>query len=380
MNAIFNGDCLEIMKGMTARSVQMCVTSPPYWNMRDYEEEGQLGLENTPEEYIEKLRDIFEEVHRVLADDGTLWLNLGDSYARMARIKVEGVKEKNLLGIPWRVALALQADDWYLRQDIIWAKGVSGDACKFGWSGAVMPESVSDRCTKSHEYLFLMAKRSDYFYDNEAIKDLNSDPDRVNFAVGESAFFPMLPADKNRVRNSGLKKYHEGERCQGRNRRSVWTVQTQPYAGHHFATFPQALVEPCILAGTSEKGHCPVCGARWRREVQSKRIRRYELPHGDPRRQPGVNSREDVGYTENVTVGWKASCGCGKEPVPDVVFDPFGGSGTTAIAARQLRRDWLLIELNKKYVEMAQNRIKKESIRIAIEEKMTPIYIKDFLV
>ena len=235
---IYFGDCREIMRRWPEKIVQMCVTSPPYFGLRDYGHEGQIGIEETPEEYVTALVEVFREVRRVMRDDGTLWLNVGDSYAaqrggshmpaqtvaggvggkggkrafrgmggigRVAahrNARAIGLKHKDLIGIPWRLAFALQADGWYLRQDIIWHKPNP------------MPESMTDRCTKAHEYLFLLAKSERYYFDAAAIKEK---------AVGDAEY---------------------------RNRRSVWSVPTKPYKGAHFATFPPMLIEPCILAGS----------------------------------------------------------------------------------------------------------------------------------
>jgi DNA modification methylase len=224
------GNCLDILPTMEAGSINCCVTSPPYFGLRDYGNDEQIGLEETPEAFVESMVNVFREVKRVLADDGTLWLNLGDSYAsnqssgdRVSKYSdkqstnagklggkqrvPEGLKSKDLIGIPWRVALALQADGWYLRQDIIWSKPNP------------MPESVTDRCTKAHEYIFLLSKKPKYYYDHEAVK--------------EEAQNELEPT---------------------RNKRSVWEVTTKPYSGAHFATFPPDLIKPCILAG------CPAGG------------------------------------------------------------------------------------------------------------------------
>ncbi len=230
---ILIGDCIESMRGLPDQSVHTCVTSPPYFGLRDYGHDGQIGLEPTPDEFVTKLVEVFREVRRVLRNDGTLWLNLGDSYARQGgRESTQGrhwdgreadpgamhstrhasdigLKPKDLIGIPWRVAFALQADGWYLRQDIIWHKPNP------------MPESVTDRCTKAHEYIFLLSKSQRYYFDLEAMK--------------EKATGSALANEK-------------------RNRRSVWTVTTKPFKGAHFATFPPDLIEPCIKAGCPEGG------------------------------------------------------------------------------------------------------------------------------
>lgn len=288
------GDCIERLKGLPENYAQMCVTSPPYFGLRDYGVDGQLGLEQTPEAYVANMVAGFREVRRVLSNDGTLWLNVGDSYsshkgqsqgvdpksgARRFGVRpndkpMPGYKHKDLIGIPWMLAFALRADGWYLRQDIIWHKPNP------------MPESVRDRCTKAHEYVFLLSKSERYFYDNEAIKE------------------PSVYADCGRPSKSKGEFKAKGEPLPGqlpfraitetRNRRSVWTVATRPYKGAHFATFPTALIEPCILAG-SRAG--------------------------------------------------------------DVVLDPFNGSGTTGQVSIQHGRRYLGIELNPEYVALTRARL-----------------------
>ena len=244
------GDCLEVLRTMPEASVQCCVTSPPYYGLRDYGHADQIGLEQSPEEYVAKLVAVFREVQRVLKDDGTLWLNLGDSYANGGRQSRDtddklskrgmnvrpddGAKPKDLLGIPWRVAFALQADGWYLRQDIIWAKPNP------------MPESVRDRCTKAHEYLFLLSKADRYYFDADAIAEPS-----IKGSAG-SRF------DAGKTALHGLGRSSEKDRIErdSRNRRSVWTIATKPYSGAHFAVMPPALVEPCILAGSRPSDVC----------------------------------------------------------------------------------------------------------------------------
>ena len=269
---IILGDVRTSLRKIAEESVQTCITSPPYWGLRDYGEGAQIGLEKTPDEYVAQMVAVFREVWRVLRNDGTVWLNIGDSYASSrdskvspdtlrngegtavayaanrnpANLKAAGIKHKDLVGIPWRVALALQADGWYLRQDIIWNKPNP------------MPESVVDRCTKSHEYVFLLTKFPKYFFDNEAIKDDG-----------------VIPSEK-------------------RNKRSVWTVNTKPFKGAHFAVMPENLVTPCILAGSR---------------------------------------------------------------VGDTVLDPFTGSGTTGVIALQHGRKFIGVELNPEYIKLAEKRI-----------------------
>ncbi len=287
------GDCLDVMQDMPDGCVQCCVTSPPYWGLRDYGVDGQIGLEKTPEEFVEKMVEIFREVKRVLRDDGTLWLNMGDSYAGGTRafnsfrrdrkhVSVprtglpEGLKPKDLCGIPWRLAFALQADGWYLRQDIIWHKPNP------------MPESVRDRCTKSHEYIFLLSKSPKYFYDQDGIREESIAPAYSETKSG------MRLADLKKL---GLTRGTKNKSCShplGSNKRSVWTVSTQPCKEAHFATFPPALIEPCILAGAEDGS---------------------------------------------------------------VVFDPFMGAGTTAKVAAGLGRKYIGSELNPEYIEIAKRRV-----------------------
>ncbi len=229
---IIYGDCRDKLKELEPESVQMCVTSPPYWGLRDYGHNDQLGLEETPGEYTANMVEVFSQVKRVLKDDGTLWLNLGDSYSGSGKKNQKytvpiGLKPKDLIGIPWRVAFALQADGWYLRQDIIWHKPNP------------MPESVTDRCTKSHEYIFLLSKSAKYFYDNEAIKEKYQ-------ALGKPRSFGKKGNDD---RNDTGRIYEANDQS-GKNKRSVWTVTTKPYTGSHFAVFPEKLIEPCIQAGS----------------------------------------------------------------------------------------------------------------------------------
>lgn len=310
MNKIEFGDCRETMRRWAAEgvNVQTCVTSPPYFGLRDYGHEGQIGLEQTPEQYIEAMVEVFRCVKDVLADDGTLWLNIGDSYSDGGRgangrnrnatnanvsgtsdakkfrgilpRRLDGLKPKDLIGIPWMLAFALRADGWYLRQDIIWHKPNP------------MPESVRDRCTKAHEYIFLLSKSDRYFFDCEAINE------PVAASTIERLSQPTLAKQVGSTRvpgktNGNMKAVGNGET---RNRRSVWTVATRPYKGAHFATFPPALIEPCILAGS----------------------------------RPG-----------------------------DIVLDPFMGSGTTAQVALQHGRKYLGCELNPEYSPLQQERIAK---------------------
>ena len=374
---ILEGDVRDRLRELDAGSIQCVVTSPPYWGLRDYGVDGAIGLEPTPEEYVTTMVEVFREIRRVLRDDGTVWLNMGDSYAQATARggtsngdhdgahhnrgfrsslrysesatvpAIAGLKPKDLVGIPWRLAFALQADGWYLRSDIIWAKPNP------------MPESVTDRPTKAHEYVFLLTKNARYFYDADAVR--------------ESAVKFGTPAAD-------------------RNLRSVWNIPTEPFPEAHFATFPKALVEPCIKAGTSEKGCCPECGTAWVREVDVGYVkapggstggRIYEA-NGDPRTGhigPALNRT-------TITTGWRPSCrhklgegarperglvdastgasvndGDGRpspSPIPCTVLDPFAGSGTTGVVALRLGRSFIGIELSPAYAEMARKSLETD--------------------
>lgn len=337
---ILHGDGREMLDYLNDGEVDCCVTSPPYFGLRDYGHEGQMGLEQTPKEYVDELVGLFRKIRRVLKDDGTVWLNLGDSYAANRTYQVastkggpkhghgqgvggkgstvpDGLKAKDLIGIPWRVAFALQDDGWYLRQDIIWSKPNP------------MPESVRDRCTKAHEYIFLLSKSPKYYFDSEAIRNPPSEAMLKQVAEGYSGSdtkdyaasgAQSASSTKTRIIDKARKKVekmrghereHEGfsgkwdsmtkaeQQALGSNKRSVWTVATKPYKGAHFATFPPDLIRPCVLAG------CPKGG---------------------------------------------------------VVLDPFTGSGTTGMVALQEGRRFIGIELNSEYIELARKRIAEYGI------------------
>jgi DNA modification methylase len=247
---ILIGDVRQKLKEIPDQSVHCCVTSPPYWGLRDYGEDKQIGMEDTPEQFVANMVEVFREVWRVLRNDGTLWLNLGDSYAgsgkgpagnlgathnerwlehKHSAVVPNGLKPKDLVGIPWRVAFALQAEGWYLRQDIIWHKPNP------------MPESVTDRCTKSHEYIFLLSKSRQYYFDNESIKE------RAKYAGDDRG-------SRTDSRRGTTMNSISGVTAETRNKRDVWTVTTRPFKGAHFATFPPQLIEPCILAGCPPDG------------------------------------------------------------------------------------------------------------------------------
>lgn len=365
---IYVGNVLDRLKEIPEGSVQTCITSPPYWGLRDYGQGDQLGLEETPQQYVDNMVAVFREVWRVLADDGTVWLNIGDSYSgsgkgpagnlgathdernmenKHSAIVPEGLKPKDLVGIPWRVAFALQADGWYLRQDIIWHKPNP------------MPESVTDRCTKSHEYVFLLSKSRQYFFDNEAIKE---------------------PAKWERWGNQTENKTHTGTAShlgnktlaelpmkETKNKRDVWSIPTKPFKGAHFAVMPEALVEPSILAGTSQAGCCPNCYKPWTRIIQKGEVPERSLRENTLGVIPGRDSvtrlnSKDMATIPKQTVGWQQSCNCEThEPVPCTVLDPFTGSGTVAVVALRHNRNYVGTELNPDYVQIAIDRISNDN-------------------
>jgi DNA modification methylase len=339
----------------------------------------QIGLESTPEEYVAHLVDVFREVRRVLRGDGTLWLNLGDSYCATTKGSgghnpkqdsnagawlsdrawsiPPGLKPKDIAGIPWRVAFALQADGWWLRSEIIWAKP------------SPMPESVTDRPTKSHEHLFLLAKSALYFYDAESIKEPAIYPgDTRHLRTDTRKDVDPKCADNGRRARTG------NPTSINRNRRSVWTIATVPYPEAHFATFPPDLVAPCVLAGTSERGACPACGAPWVRVVERSDIKSGRAARGKALTSPrhdGSPWNENGGRgfmpVSTLTLDWRPSCLCkfNREPysvVPCTVLDPFAGSGTTLAVAQSLGRRSIGIELNPEYVAMIERRCRQGAL------------------
>lgn len=303
---ILVGDVRQRLAQVADGSVQCCVTSPPYWGLRDYGHDGQMGLEQTPEQYVAEMVAVFREVRRVLADDGVLWLNLGDSYIgykgdnylrekstsklqskttvpsshTIGTPQTSNLKHKDLVGIPWRVAFALQADGWWLRQDIIWHKPNP------------MPESVTDRCTKAHEYVFMLTKSARYYFDNGAIKEPSTQLGKTSIRFGGNKYGDNT--DPKHATKSGNTYTDTGFR----NKRDVWSIPTRPFKGAHFAVMPEALVEPCVLAAS----------------------------------RPG-----------------------------DVVLDPFTGSGTVAVVSLRHGRNFIGTELNLEYAEIARQRIDSEN-------------------
>jgi len=378
---------------------------------------GQLGLEPTPDLYVQHIVQVFREVRRILRDDGTLWLNMGDCYSGGGRgtggdgpkspkqttnlsayfngntTFDSGLKPKDLVGMPWRVAFAFQADGWFLRSDIIWAKLNP------------MPESVTDRPTKAHEYVFLLTKSARYFYDADAVREPQAEsttareqyhyPNPIDnpeydskHAQGDSRRFPIqgrrhtpkgAQRELDQLRTPERMGHGPGWRNEedsilGRNLRTVWTIATQPYPEAHFATFPEALIEPCIKAGTSEKGCCVKCGAPWERIVEKKastmniRVRDakkgiLDVKSGFTGSGRGTGSEEEtasygdeeVGYTR--TIGFRSTCNHTGEPIPCIVLDPFAGSGTVGAVARGLGRSAVLIEIKQQYVDLIKDRV-----------------------
>jgi len=415
MLTLIQADAIDGLRTLPDESVQCCVTSPPYWGLRDYGTDGQIGMEKTPQEYIARLVEVFREVWRVLKKNGTLWLNIGDSYAGSGRGLYAdgeshgtegakqrtnagsvgtvsskgdyGLKPKDLVGIPWRVAFALQNDGWWLRSDIIWSKPNP------------MPESVTDRPTRAHEYLFLLTKSARYYYDADAIRlpaknstqqyQFNDCADCCRHVVSsvpiiarlsqniESQVRPLI-ANGNTKTNGPMKavrratdkqrghsRRHAGfndrwgmmtkeqQMSAGANIRTVWTIAPQPYPDAHFATFPEQLVTPCVRAGSSTYGQCSRCGAPWIR-VTEKNDPDYE--------------HQLEGMKPKTTTEWKPTCDCVKggdsfppQPPPAepcIILDPFCGSGTTGAVALREGRRFIGIDNNAEYLEMARKRIK----------------------
>src|SRR3990167_5455393 len=417
-NTLLQANALRIP--LADESVHMVCTSPPYWGLRDYGTarweggeaecdhnpqrpdggeradrtlplgrgglyhttcgkcgavriDAQLGLEATIDEYVGSMVAVFREVKRVLRDDGVVFLNLGDSYAGGSRdpnpngkqgtnrgtvefdpghfkgFVPNGLKPKDLCGVPWRVAFALQADGWYLRSDCIWAKPNP------------MPESVTDRPTKSHEYIFLMTKSANYFYDADAVREPQL-PQSIERARYITNAFGEQPGSQGARLGKGIKGGNPGTFVEpnpsGRNLRTVWTIATVPYSGAHFATFPPALVERCIRAGTSEQGACPVCGKQWEREVDKEYLSESIYKDDGTFLEKGRNrnvTRMGDGVRVS-TLGWRPTCSHTADPIPAVVFDPFVGSGTTVAVAQQLGRRGVGIDLSMPYLHLARER------------------------
>ena len=426
MIKVLQGNCLQVLDSLPDEHFHTVITSPPYYGLRDYNtgtwvggdpkcphkrlskiskdtatghmgmyEQGdvvgdaiykkhcplcgavrkdeQIGLEESPHQFVANLVKVFRKVKRVLRNDGTAWLNLGDTYSsykdsksvsqtvskgtqseqahvmptnasrNTTLMKKAGFKNKELMGIPWRVALALQDDGWYLRQDIIWHKPNP------------MPESVQDRCTKAHEYIFLLTKNERYFYDA--------------YSIYEEAEY------KGKLRGGSTNRYEQNKfggdnkEYDKRNKRSVWTVNTAPFKEAHFAVFPPDLIEPCIKAGCPEEC-CAKCGKPYKRKVEKVRVLRHELPKDDIRYRPksykgsyeNINGKGDAGYSQTKDLGLTKDCDCDtKEVVNGRVLDPFGGAGTTALVSDRNNRAATVLELNKDYVKIAEDRLYKDA-------------------
>jgi len=383
LNKIYQGDCLEVMKTFPDELVQCVVTSPPYWGLRDYGVNGQLGLEKTPGLYVEKLVEIFREVRRVLRKDGTVWLNLGDSYTSdgLKRMSVKlgsgiqanqraknndyekvtasrgaryyrniNLKQKDIIGIPWHVAFALQADGWWLRSPIIWSKPNP------------MPESVTDRPTNSHEYIFLLTKNRFYYYDQDAIReDYKMNRWGGKYKTNEDSV-KIKPGDYRAGGQGQLNRMnYDCYSHEGRNIRSVWEIPTEPFPGAHFATYPRKLVSQCLKAGTSEYGACAECEGPWERVVEVENITRTRKTGKGQDTEIGRKGR--AGEPNRKTTGWQPTCNCDtKEIKPCVVLDPFIGSGTTAEVAQRMIRRWIGIELSDEYIKIAEKRLVQNTL------------------
>lgn len=421
---IWQGDVRESLRQMPDKSVQTCVTSPPYFGLRDYgtgdweggdpecdhqvkkqfghsgnkgnhagqsanasvseklnrtecsrcgarKIDNQIGLEPTVDDYVQTMVEVFREVRRVLRDDGTLWLNLGDSYngsggaggdygegglkegqPKYPGRRIEGLKPKDLIGVPWRVAFALQADGWYLRSDIIWAKPNP------------MPESVTDRPTKAHEYLFLLSTSPQYYYDADAIREEYAESSAARYAY---EFKPDVPS-RQVTKNPALGAGKIAQNPAGRNKRTVWTISTKPFPEAHFATFPPELPELCVLAGSSPKA-CPKCVAPWERVVerQSASANAERDWQGVPLMQSNRDRRQEpkkkgaMGTPTVTEIGWKPTCSCEENDGSGrcVVLDPFNGSGTTGQVAIENGRAYIGCELNPEYIEITKRRLRK---------------------
>ena len=389
MNQILHGDCRQVLRDLPESSVHCCVTSPPYFGLRDYGVAGQIGLEETPAEYVASLLDVFREVHRVLHPSGTLWLNLGDSYAgswgaqsrpnggtgnlqgssmlsarqiaahprstHTGSLKnTPGLKPKDMIGIPWLVATALRDDGWYLRQAMPWIKRNG------------MPDSTRDRPGSTVEMIFLLAKSERYFYDFKAVEV----PSKTR--SGGACFGKVdqdgpgsrrISDDENAKVRGATRRRRAGDwffdSWQGLYEEDgnplAFVVNTQPFKGAHFATFPEKLVEPCVKAGTSEHGCCPQCLEPWVREIErTGHVNSRKAAHA-PESGPDMTSSTGWAPVTKATDNWQPNCKCNAgDPVPCLVADPFFGSGRTGVVANRLGRRFLGIELNPDYCDMAR--------------------------
>jgi DNA modification methylase len=408
---ILHGDVRDVLKTLPDCSVQMVCTSPPYWGLRSYladEHDAkalEIGSEPTPEAYVANMVAVFRDVRRVLRDDGVLWLNLGDTYfsqggsrtgctdtltGQGARRDAEtddsrrvpaGFKPKDLVMIPARVALALQADGWWLRSDIIWVKGLS--FCET-YAGSCMPEPVEDRPVSAHEHVFLLTKSARYYYDYWGVRE-ESSWTRVNNPEWQEAREQRNAAKGAGNRNAADGGFTGWQPAAGRNLRNAWAISPQPYRDAHFAVMPEALVEPCIKAGSSEKGCCSICGAPMERVLGDLRPDRAQqrASGGDENGEyfgqatkdyaaanaedpSAVKARILAGMGQRETTGWSPTCECTPHVYPNgdpskikpcTILDPFNGAGTTGLVADRLGRDYIGIELNADYIKLARARI-----------------------
>jgi DNA modification methylase len=407
ISTVHIGDSATVLRTLPAASVHCCVTSPPYFGLRDYGVDGQIGLEESIDEWLRALVSVFDQVHRVLRDDGTFWLNIGDAYAgsygaqgrqgktgqlagraacferqiaagHQARRRTgsparSGLQPKQRMLLPHRLAIALQEAGWWLRDEIVWHK-----PCP-------MPESCRDRTTGAHEFLFLLTKRPRYFYDQEAIREPVAGTAHPRGDGRVPRGWDTGPGDHKTKRGRYQpKQVNAGDSFGGlvstRNKRSVWLIRPEPFAGSHFATFPTRLVEPCVLAGTSAAGCCASCGSPLERIVRKGKA---NLEHqracggdaaggyqGQATKDFAAARAEDAsavkarilqGLRDRETIGWRRTCGCpGDAIAPCTVLDPFAGSGTTGVVAVRHRRRFVGVELNPNYAELARKRIGAE--------------------
>lgn len=395
------GPSLDVVPRIHKGSVHCVVTSPPYFGLRNYEAEGQIGLEDTPDEYIQKLVCTFDTIRETLHDHGTVWVNLGDSYwgswagsfkdpAALEdytdRMRAEkntlgvgdltpytrnrsrddlGLKPKDLIGIPWMFAFAMRSRGWYLRTDIIWN-------CP-----NKMPESCKDRPGRAHEYVFLFSKSKDYFYDDEAVRVPSStsfDPNKRRKPDSKSA--RTSPPNQNSPHRGGREfSFRSGTR----RSRSVWDITLEPFKGAHSAPYPTKLVEPCVKAGTSERGCCPVCFNPYKRVLDKVRVKDKEtdrdwqgLPSFAPPQRGSSYDPKKQGSMEPEweyrTIGWESTCKCNAgNPIPCVVLDPFSGSGTTGLVATSLGRDYIGVDINPEYESIAVERISGQPPQLELQ-------------
>lgn len=380
IQSVLSGDSLchieidDVLSGLAKlpdESVHCAITSPPYFGLRNYGIENQIGAEKTPQEYVERLTAVFRETRRVLRKDGTFWLNLGDTYATsqvgrnrnstgniITECKKQvfctgldishGVKNKDLIGVPWRVAFSLQSDGWYLRDEIIWYKPNP------------MPASVTDRTTRAHEQVFLLTKNARYFYDNVAIME-------ESLAAGQYRKYNTPKMAGRCIHGKPSGNEHPDampvKMSQAKNRRSVWKISIAPFKGAHFAAYPPALIEPCVLAGTSEHGCCAECGEPYRRITNKQRLKRNRPNDYVKRCEHGQENTcaNSVAGVNIETVGWEKNCKCEtREIKPCVVLDMFSGAATTGLVCQRLGRRYIGIELNPEYVELSLERLKQD--------------------